>query len=65
MSESTRFEARKYCGGVFCGNGEFSSLQECFDFADDGFCDYVRIKDTKRGQTIKIHFDGQDFGYED
>lgn len=63
MSDVNRYEANKYCGGVYCGNGEFGSIQECFDFADDGFCDYVRVTDMQSGRTIKIHFDGQDLGY--
>ena len=49
------YTAYKYSGGVYCGNGEFDSLDACFAFADDGFCDYVRVV-SDEGQVIKIHF---------
>ena len=49
------YTAYKYSGGVYCGNGEFDSLDACFSFADDGFCDYVRVV-SDEGQVIKIHF---------
>lgn len=49
------YTAWKYAGGTYCGNGFFDSLDECFAFADDGFCDYVRVE-TDEGQTIKMHF---------
>lgn len=49
------YTAYKYCGGVYCGNGEFDSLDACFAFADDGFCDYVRVISTE-GQVLRIHF---------
>ena len=49
------YTAYKYSGGVYCGNGDFDSLDACFAFADDGFCDYVRVV-SGEGQVIKIHF---------
>lgn len=49
------YTAYKYSGGVYCGNGEFDSLDACFAFADDGFCDYARVV-SDEGQVIKIHF---------
>ena len=49
------YTAYKYAGGTYCGNGFFESLDECLAFADDGFCDYVRVK-SDTGQTLKIHF---------
>lgn len=55
VSLNNAYTAYKYCGGTYCGNGDFESLDECLEFADDGFCDYVRIVSAK-GQTIKMHF---------
>lgn len=49
------YTAYKYAGGTYCGNGFFESLDECLAFADDGFCDYVRVE-SDEGQTIKMHF---------
>lgn len=53
------YTAYKYAGGTYCGNGFFKSLDECFEFANDGFCDYVRVV-TEDGQTIKMHFTPSD-----
>ena len=50
------YTATKYSGGVYCGGGEgFESLDAVMSFADDGFCDYVRVK-SDTGQVLKIHF---------
>ena len=49
------YTAYKYAGGTYCGNGFFDSLDACFAFADDGFCDYVRVV-SDEGQVIRIHF---------
>lgn len=49
-----KYRVFKYSGGTYCGNGEFNTLDDCFKFADDGFCDYARIE--AEGQTIKMHF---------
>lgn len=50
------YSCSKYSGGVYCGGGEgFASLDAVMEFADDGFCDYVRVK-SESGQTLKIHF---------
>lgn len=51
-----RYECKKYCGGTYCGNGEFDTLDECYEFADDGFCDYMNVYDTFKDVTIKAHF---------
>lgn len=48
------FEASKYSGGTYCGNGFFDSIQECIDFANDGFCDYVRIASEEISLKVKI-----------
>lgn len=50
------YTAYKYSGGTYCGNGFFETLDECFEFANDGFCDYVRIVNDADGQVIKMHF---------
>lgn len=50
------YTAHKYSGGVWCGMGEmFPSLDAVIEFADDGYCDYVRAV-SDEGQTLKIHF---------
>lgn len=49
------YTAYKYSGGVYCGNGEFDSLDAVMVFADDGFCDYVRVV-SDEGQVLRIHF---------
>ena len=50
------YTATKYSGGVYCGGGEnFPTLDAVMRFADDGFCDYVRVK-SDTGQVLKIHF---------
>lgn len=45
----------KYCGGTYCGDGIFETLDECFAFANDGFCDYCRIT-GENGDVLKLHF---------
>lgn len=52
---SNYFVAWKYAGGTYCGNALCRSLDECMSFADDGFCDYVRVE-TPEGKILKIHF---------
>lgn len=52
-----KYGAVKYSGGVNCGNGYFDTLDECFEFADDCFCDYVRVTNLETGQVLKIRFD--------
>lgn len=50
------YSCTKYSGGVYCGGGTgFTSLDAVMDYADDGFCDYVRVK-SESGQILKIHF---------
>lgn len=55
-----KYAASKYCGGTYCGNGEFDSLEAAFEFANDGFCDYVRITNMVNGQILKIRFTPDD-----
>lgn len=46
----------KYCGGVNCGSAiDFATLDQCMEFANDGFCDYCRIT-CDDGSVLKIHF---------
>lgn len=52
-----KYSAKIYSGGVYCGCGEFDTLDACFEFADDGFCDYVRVTNLETGQVLKIRFD--------
>lgn len=42
MNDKTYF-AEIYSGGVYCGNGEFNTLEKCIEFASDGFCDKLLI----------------------
>ena len=49
------YRCNKYSGGVYCGNAELDSIQACIDFANDGFCDYVRIIGPD-GSDYRIHF---------
>ena len=51
-----KYTAWKYSGGTYCGNGDFETLDEALAFADDGFCDYVRVQDSETLQVIKMHF---------
>lgn len=53
---NARFAAWKYSGGTYCGNGDFETLDQALAFADDGFCDYVRVQNYETGQVIKMHF---------
>lgn len=58
------YTVHKYSGGTFCGMAEGrASLDECMEYADDGFCDYARIQ-KERGdgtvQVLKVHFEPTD-----
>lgn len=48
--------AWKYSCGTYCGNGDFTTLDQALAFADDGFCDYVRVRNAATGQVVKMHF---------
>lgn len=52
-----KYTAWKYAGGTYCGTGDFDTLDACLEFADDGFCDYVRVQDAGNGRKLKIHFE--------
>ena len=52
-----RFGAEIYCGGTYCGNGEFYTEEEALEWArNDGFCDKVIIRDYTAGKKkiVKI-----------
>ena len=51
-----RYIANKYAGRVYCGNGFFNTIEECVEFAKDGFCTRVVIVDANTGkkQSIKL-----------
>lgn len=55
------YTVHKYSGGTFCGMAEGRrSIDECMEYADDGFCDYARIqkaRDDGTVQVIKVHFE--------
>lgn len=51
-----------YCGKVYCGNGYYDTLDECYAFAlSDGFCDKAKIYDmnSKNVFTVKIDREGR------
>ena len=46
----------KYCGGTYCGDAiDLATIDQCMEFANDGFCDYCRIT-CDDGSVLKIHF---------
>lgn len=52
-----RYIVNKYCGRTYCGNGFFNTLDECVEFANDGFCDKAKIVDTVTDTKITIKFE--------
>ena len=56
MDLEFKYIANKYCGEVYCGNGFFGTIEECMEFAKDGFCDKVKILEveTNKKQVIKF-----------
>lgn len=55
------YTVHKYSGGTFCGMAEGrGSIDECMEYADDGFCDYARITKVREDgtvQVLKVHFE--------
>lgn len=46
----------KYSGGVMCGQAEhLATIDQCMEYANDGFCDYCRIT-CDDGSMLKVHF---------
>lgn len=52
-----RYIVNKYCGRTYCGNGFFNTIDECVEFANDGFCDKAKIVDTVTDTKITIKFE--------
>ena len=53
-----RYLVNKYGGRTYCGNANCETLEECFKFADDGFCDKMEIADTESGKKYIIKIEG-------
>ena len=51
-----RYNAEKFCGRVYCGNGFFDTVDECVNFMNDGFCDKVKVinMETQEKLIIKL-----------
>lgn len=47
-----KYSVEKYSGKAYCGNGFFDTLDECYAFANDGFCDKMNVYDTETGKLI-------------
>ena len=46
----------KYSGGIMCGQCEGNAtIDQCMEYANDGFCDYCRIT-CDDGSVLKVHF---------
>ena len=53
---SHTYSVTKYSGGMWCGNAHFmATIDQCIEFANDGFCDYCRIT-CDDGSILKVHF---------
>lgn len=52
-----RYIAEIYSGKVYCGNGHFNTLDECYKFAlDDGFCDKMIVFDSEAEKKLVVKF---------
>ena len=54
----SKYTVSKFAGKVYCGNAFFNTLDECYEFANDGFCDKMKVYDGKTGDllmTVKIN----------
>ena len=49
-----RYIVEKYCGKTYCGNAYVGSLDEAYQFADDEFCDFIRILDTEKETQLRL-----------
>lgn len=49
------WKVAKYGGGTYCGVATCATLDQCFAFANDGFCDYCRIT-SEDGDVLRLHF---------
>lgn len=49
-----KYIVNKYCDNVYCGNGFFDTIEECMQFAEDGFCDKALIANTETEEVTKV-----------
>ena len=50
------YRVDKYSGGKWCGCFDrAATIDQCMQFANDGFCDYCRIT-CDDGSVLKVHF---------
>lgn len=49
-----KYIVNKYCGKIYCGNGFFDTMEECMQFAEDGFCDKALITNTETEEVTKV-----------
>lgn len=54
-----RYIVNKYSGGVYCGNAFCETLDKCYEFANDGFCDKMKINDTKLNIELTVKMKGE------
>ena len=48
------YEVCKYCGRVYCGNAFCDTIEECLQFANDGFCNKAIITGEGVRYVVKI-----------
>ena len=51
-----KYIVNKYSGRVYCGNAFCETLDECLEFADDGFCDKAKIVEIETGEVTVVKF---------
>ena len=51
-----KYMVEKYGGRLYCGNAFFNTLDDCYEFVNDGMCDKAVIinYETKQKITLKI-----------
>ena len=50
-----KYNIEIFCGGTYCGNGIFETLDDCRTFFEnDEFCDRAKIIDLETGTTYKV-----------
>ena len=55
--DNFKYAAEVYCGRTVCGNGMFETIDECFAFVDDGFCDKLVITEYATGRKFTVKFE--------
>lgn len=53
-----KYIVNKYSGRVYCGNAFCDTIEECLEFANDGFCDKAIITNCETKEKIKINMEG-------